>query len=364
MYLTFMRVVMVDHSAADRKLCRLLLEEAHGRKVEFYEADHASAGLDACRAVAPDCVLLDQKLPDMSGLEFLRCLRGAEMALPLTAVVLLTGVSGEQTAISAMNAGAQDYLIKDRITAEGLRLAIDRATQKLGLARTLAAERDRLAQSLAEKEILLKEVHHRVKNNLQVIASLLRMQAGIAQDSGLAASLRDSLHRVESIALIHEQLYDSQDLREVDIGRNADMLLANLFHSYGVDPGRITGRVTIESVEGRPLILGVDQAIPVGLILNELISNALKHAFPEGRAGAIVVEGRLRRGEVHLAVRDNGAGAPADFQISRTEGSLGLRIVGILARQLKGSVHFERSGLGSVFRICFPERYAEKKADG
>jgi two-component sensor histidine kinase/CheY-like chemotaxis protein len=352
-----MKVVMVDHSAADRKLCRVLLEETLGRKVEFYEADQASAGLDTCRDVSPDCVLLNYTLPDMTGLEFLRRLRGTEAGHPFTAVVLLTALSGEQMAISAMNAGAQDYLVKDRITAEGLRLAIDRATQKLGMTRTLAAERDRLAQSLAEKEVLLKEVHHRVKNNLQVIASLLRMQAGNAQDRQLSTSLLESVHRVESIALIHEQLYDSQNLREVDIGRNADMLLANLFHSYGVDPGRITGRVAIEPVDGRPLILGVDQAIPAGLILNELISNALKHAFPDGRAGAVVVEGRRRKGEVQLAVRDNGIGVPEGFQISQAEASLGLRIVAILARQLNGSFSFQRYGSkGSVFKICFPER--------
>jgi two-component sensor histidine kinase len=353
---------MVDTSAADRKLCRILLEKTHGRKVEFFEADRASAGLDTCREMSPDCVLLDYKLPDMTGLEFLQRLRTTEAGHPFTAVVMLTAVSGEQVAISAMNAGAQDYLLKDRITAEGLKLAIDRATQKLGLTRTLAAERDRLAHSLAEKEVLLQEVHHRVKNNLQLIASLLRMQAANFHDPQLMAAFRESQDRVESIALIHEQLYESQDLRKVDIARNADMLLVKLFHSHGVDPGRITGRVAIESSNAKPFILAVDQAIPVGLILNELISNALKHAFPDGRAGAIVVEGHTRRGEVHLAVRDNGIGAPEDFKIEKTGGSLGLRIVAILARQLKGTFNFQRNrsgqATGSVFRISFPEHKA------
>ena len=337
---------MVDRSAADRKLCRTLLAETHGREVEFFEADRASAGLDTCREMSPDCVLLDHKLPDMTGLEFVQRLRGTETGHPFTAVVMLTAVSGEQMAISAMNAGAQDYLVKDWITAEGLKLAIDRATQKLGLTRTLAAERDRLAHSLAEKEVLLQEVHHRVKNNLQLIASLLRMQSGNSHDPRLIEALRESQNRVESIAQIHEQLYESQDLRKVDIARNADMLLVKLFHSYGVDPGRITGRVAIESSNARPFMLGVDQAIPVGLILNELISNALKHAFPDGRAGAIVVEGHVRRSEVYLAVRDNGIGAPEDFKLQQTEGALGLRIVDILARQLKGTFTFQRHRSG------------------
>ncbi len=343
---------MVDPSAADRKLCRVLLEKTHGRKIEFFEADRASAGLDTCREMSPDCVLLDYKLPDMTGLEFLQRLRGTEAGHPFTAVVMLTAVSGEQVAISAMNAGAQDYLLKDRITAEGLKLAIDRATQKLGLTRTLAAERDRLAHSLAEKEVLLQEVHHRVKNNLQLIASLLSMQAANFRDPQLMAAFRESQDRVESIALIHEQLYESKDLRKVDIARNADMLMVKLFHSHGVDPGRITGRVAIE-----PFILGVDQAIPVGLILNELISNALKHAFPDGRAGAIVVEGHTRRGEVHLAVRDNGIGAPDDFKIEQTGGSLGLRIVAILARQLKGALQLSAQSIGTGHRKRISDQF-------
>jgi len=210
-------------------------------------------------------------------------------------------------------------------------------------------DRDLLARSLAEKDVLLKEVHHRVKNNLQIIASLLRMQAQNFPNPELSAALRDSQNRVESMALIHEQLYESGDLREVDVAHNASMLISHLLHSFGVDPARVTGRVQME-----PLPLSVGQAIPVGLILNELVSNALKHAFPEARQGAIVVEGRADRDEVHLSVRDDGIGLPANLDIEKTEGSLGLRIVSILVRQLKGSLHVARSN-GSVFRIRFPQ---------
>src|SRR6185369_8976797 len=111
----------------------------------------------------------------------------------------------------------QDYIVKDRITAEGLSLAVRKATEKASLIRTLKAERDRLAKSLAEKEVLLKEVHHRVKNNLQVVCSLLRLQASQCTDERLLDALREGQHRVESMALIHEQLYETGDLREVDL---------------------------------------------------------------------------------------------------------------------------------------------------
>ena len=134
------------------------------------------------------------------------------------------------------------------------------------------------------KRKLLKELHHRVKNNLQVIASLLRLQAKAATDETVTAVLRESQHRVEAIAMIHEQLYGSADLRSVHLAQQVNLLMANLFSAFGVDPARISGQVTVcPRPDGTPLVLGVDQAIPIGLILNELISNALKHAFPPER---------------------------------------------------------------------------------
>ena len=342
-----MKIVMIDDSAADRKLCRLLLEEAHGPDLVFFEEAAAGPGLARCRAVLPDCILLDYKLPDMTGLEFLSRLRDDSSMGAGIAVVMLTGMASEQVAVEAMKAGAQDYLLKDRITAEGLGLAIQKATQKVGLMRALAEERDLLKRSLAEKEVLLQEVHHRVKNNLQVIASLLRLQGDTVDNPVLTDALRVSQLRVESMAFIHEQLYESGNLREVNFAKHASLLLNNLFHAYGVEPARITSSVAMV-----PLVLGVDQAIPLGLILNELVSNALKHAFPQGRSGSIVVEGGPAGGRVHLAVRDDGAGLPEGFQVEQSR-SLGLRIVQILTRQLKGTLDFERSG-GTTFRVSFP----------
>ncbi len=343
---------MVDDSAAERKLCRLLLEEAHGSKIEFFEADTALSGLEAVRAKAPDCVLLDYRLPDMTGLDFLARLyaepngeaggeSGSQPAFK-SAVVMLTGVTSEEVAVEAMKAGAQDYLVKDRITSGSLSMAIQKATQKVGLMHALKAERDRLARSLAEKEVLLQEVHHRVKNNLQVVASLLRLQAEGLEEQPMVSSqhvndaLRESQYRVESMALIHEQLYESGDLRQVNLAEHAALLLSNLLNAYGALSERISGRVVME-----PLVLGVDQAIPAGLILNELISNALKHAFPDGRAGEIVVAGGWNDGRVEMTVHNNGADLPVNFQPSQAT-SLGLRIVQILSRQLKGSFDYSR----------------------
>jgi two-component sensor histidine kinase len=234
-----------------------------------------------------------------------------------------------------------------------------KAVQQVGMLRQLREDHARLARSLAEKKVLIEELHHRVKNNLQVIASLLRMQAKAATDQTITAVLQESQHRVEAIAMIHEQLYESADLRQVPLARQANLLLANLFSAFGVDPERISGHVAVRPrLDGTPLVLGVDQAIPVGLILNELISNSLKHAFPNGRSGSIRIEAysepQSQPGRIELAVIDDGVGVPEDLA-TRKNKSLGLHIVEILAHQFGGTWELKREA-GTRFRLSFPER--------
>jgi len=228
------------------------------------------------------------------------------------------------------------------------------ATQKIDLIQELREEHARLARSLAEKEVLIKEVHHRVKNNLQIVASLLYLQAQATRDQAAADVLRESQHRVEAMAMIHEQLYGAADLREVKLAQQARLLMGNLFNSFGVDPSRICGQVVIEAGDDDPAVLGVDQAIPVLLILNELISNALKHAFPQERSGSIRVEAHSRDSRMELAVIDDGVGVPEDFSNAKNT-TLGLQIVEILARQLRGTWELKRDS-GTMFRLSFPER--------
>ena len=233
--------------------------------------------------------------------------------------------------------------------------AIQKSIPKVGLMRDLRQDHARLTRLLAEKEVLLREVHHRVKNNFQVIASLLHLQALATTDPTATAVLSASEHRVRAMAMIHEQLHESANLREIALAPQANLLMANLFSSFGVDRSRICGRVTVgQGDHSAPLVLGVDTAIPILLILNELMSNSLKHAFPQRRSGSIRIEAHKRDANLELTVADDGIGVPEDLA-GRKSKSLGLQIVEILARQLRGTWELKREH-GTVFRLSFPER--------
>jgi two-component sensor histidine kinase len=190
-----------------------------------------------------------------------------------------------------------------------------------------------LEAAVGEKTVLLKEVHHRVKNNLAVIASLLNMKAGAMEGDEAREALEDSQRRVRSIALIHEHLSGTEHLDRIDFAEYAGQLLQELGSVYDDAERRIRIRVEAERIE-----MGIHRAIPCALILNELVTNALKHAFPDGRRGEVVVGLRLATAEqLELWVEDNGVGCPQVVP-ARSAKSLGLRIVEILTRQLEGSL--------------------------
>jgi PAS domain S-box-containing protein len=204
-----------------------------------------------------------------------------------------------------------------------------------------------LAAALAAKEVLLQEVHHRVKNNLQIISSLLNMQAELLSDSSLREVLLQSKRRVESMAMIHERLYCNADIDCVDFKQYVEALAKGLFSAYAVNPNPVCLQLELE-----PVFLELSQAIPCGLILNELVSNCLKYAFPDERPGELLVALRCSADDrVTMRVADNGIGLPPGLDWRKSQ-SLGLRIVNILARQLMGTVHQE-SGAGGDFSLTF-----------
>jgi len=206
-----------------------------------------------------------------------------------------------------------------------------------------------LRASLREKEVLLKEIHHRVKNNLQIISSLLNLQADTLPDPHLLDLFRESQRRIKVMAMIHEQLYRSNDLAQIDFAQYVQSLIADLFQSYipiGL-PIRLTHHV--DSIE-----LGLDVVIPCGLIINELVSNAIKHAFPDDRAGEVQILFTFNEitNQFLLRICDNGVGLPSDIDIRNTK-SLGLQIVCELVGQLEGTLEVIQQA-GTMFHITFP----------
>jgi PAS domain S-box-containing protein len=201
--------------------------------------------------------------------------------------------------------------------------------------------------SLAEKEILLKEIHHRVKNNMQVISSLVDLQADEVKDDAVRGIFQDVIYRVRSMAMVHEKLYQSADLSRVDFGDYAQSLLQYLWRAQGAANGGFQLELELESI-----LMPVNAAVPCGLILNELFSNALKHAFRDREGGRVTVRlGEDGAGRARLDVCDDGVGLPAGFDW-RSAPSLGLRLVQMLARQLHAAVELE-SADGTTFTITF-----------
>ena len=206
---------------------------------------------------------------------------------------------------------------------------------------------EQIKASLREKEVLLREIHHRVKNNMQIISSLLNLQSKCTEDSQLMTAFKESQDRIRSMSLIHEKLYQSRDLGRIDFGEYTKSLVDNLFRSYRIDTGKITPVVDVEDVS-----LNVDHAIPCGLIINELVSNCLKHAFPDGE-GEVRITLRLISGdEIELAVIDNGVGIPDNIDFGTTK-TLGLSLVSILAEdQLNGKIRTDKTE-GTAFYVTF-----------
>lgn len=217
---------------------------------------------------------------------------------------------------------------------------------------------EKLKASLKEKELLLREIHHRVKNNMQIISSLLKQQMGYMNDRKGIEIFRDSQDRINSMALIHEQLYQSDNLMNIDLSEYVRHLVSTLFQSFGVNVQRIAQKIHIKDIS-----LGVDTAIPCGLVINELVSNSLKYAFPEGREGTIEIDlkkAATTDSSFELSVRDDGVGMSPDIDIRNT-GTLGLQLVNILAEhQLRGRMEVDRSD-GTEFRIFFKEIKYKKR---
>jgi PAS domain S-box-containing protein len=210
----------------------------------------------------------------------------------------------------------------------------------------------RVRDSLAEKEVLLKEIHHRVKNNLQVVSSLLFLQSRKIQDPELAVHFSESQNRIYSMSLAHELLYQSENLADIRLPIYVQSLVGQIEQTFPSGDKPVSCRVAVDD-----MTMDIEQVIPCGLLITELLSNALKHAFPGDRGGTVDVEFHRQGGSLSLTVRDDGIGLPVDLDFATAE-TLGVQLIRALTVQLDGTLEQERRN-GTLIRVVFPARTRE-----
>src|ERR1700761_8451165 len=318
-----------------------------------FKVEHAASGTDGLERLKQggiDVVALDQYMPGLDGLETLEQIRAIPDAPP---VVFVTASQDSKIAVTALKAGAADYLVKD---VQGdfiplLQVAAESALRQARLQRArdeaeaeVRASRDRFAALAAEREMLLREVNHRVGNSLQIIASLLHLQANSSTQEDVKAALTNAMGRVAAVAQVHRRLYTSHDLKSVLLNQYLDALLDDLRRSAeGNRMSRLTLRA--ESVEIDP-----DRAVAIGIIVNELVMNAVKYAYPDG-PGPIHVELHAQGNDIVLSISDDGVGLNATSDPRST--GMGQRIVTAMASKLDASVERDPTHPGTRIILRF-----------
>ena len=241
------------------------------------------------------------------------------------------------------------YRLGDKLVKKGTALENEIAERHKAQEETKA--------SLMEKEMLLREIHHRVKNNMQIVSSLIRLQLHSLVDEAGKEILQETQNRIRSMSLIHETLYRPGNLSEILLREYIKELALNLFDSFGIDPDRVQLLTDVEDIG-----IDIDTATPCGLIINELVTNALKYAFPGERTGEvhITLSKNPETKELQLVIKDNGIGLPPDFDIKKAK-TLGMNLaVNLVEQQLKGTVVLKREN-GTEFIITFKERGYQKR---
>jgi len=318
-----------------------------------FKVVHAKSGEDGLHRLQQggiDAVALDQYMPGLDGLETLERILAIPNAPP---VVFVTAAQDSSIAVTALKAGAADYLVKD---VHGdfiplLHVAVDGALRQAAIQKArddaeaeVHASRDRYAALAAEREVLLREVNHRVGNSLQIIASLLHLQANASSQDDVKAALTNAMGRVSAVAQVHRRLYTSHDLKNVLLNQYLDALLEDLRRSA---EGNRMSRLTLKS---EPIEIDPDRAVAIGIIVNELVMNAVKYAYPDG-AGPIHVDLNAQGDHLVLSISDDGVGLNVKTDPRST--GMGQRIVGAMAAKLEASVERDPGHPGTRIVLRF-----------
>lgn len=330
------RVLIVDDDRQNLYLLKNMLESIG------HEAEPAFSGSEALEKLRPstDLVLLDVMMPGMDGFEVATRIRNTPGYEDIP-IIMVTILDSKEDRLRAVRSGANDFISKPIDILE-LRVRV------ASLLRMKDAQ-DRIKASLREKDLLLREIHHRVKNNLAIVSSLLRLQSRYAADEFHKKMFMDAENRIRSMAVAHEKLYQSENLGSLKMSEYVGSLVDHL----AVSSKTLGTRIVLHKIVD-DLSLNMETVIPLGIILTEVVLNALQHGFPEGREGTITIS-LLATGDqgFELIVKDNGVGIPEDFDLANPK-SFGLRLVNVFARQMNGTVQINNSG-GTEFRVQFRE---------
>jgi two-component sensor histidine kinase len=319
-----------------------------------FKVIHAADGADGLARLAQggiDVVALDQYMPGLDGLETLERILAIPNAPP---VVFVSAAQDSKIAVTALKAGAADYLVKD-VHGEFiplLQVAVDNALRQAQIRKArddaeaeVHASRDRFAALAAEREVLLREVNHRVGNSLQIIASLLHLQANSSTEDDVKAALTNAMGRVAAVAQVHRRLYTSHDLKSVLLNQYLEALMEDLRRSA---EGNRMSRLTLKA---GPIEIDPDRAVAIGIIVNELVMNAVKYAYPDG-AGPIHVDLHAQGDDLVLSIADDGVGLNAKSDPRST--GMGQRIVTAMAAKLEADVERDPAHAGTKIVLRFP----------
>jgi two-component sensor histidine kinase len=345
-------LLYIDDDAA---LARLVERGLKRQGFAVVHSPSGEAGLARLEQGGIDVVALDQYMPGLDGLETLERIGAMADAPP---VVFVTASQDSKIAVTALKAGAVDYLVKD---TQGdflplLQVAVESALKQALIRKArddaeaeVHASRDRYAALAAEREVLLREVNHRVGNSLQIIASLLHLQANSSSQEDVKAALTNAMGRVAAVAQVHRRLYTSHDLNSVLLNQYLDALLEDLRRSA---EGNRMSRLTLKA---DPIEIDPDRAVAIGIIVNELVMNAVKYAYPDG-AGPIHVVLSGQDDDLELAIADDGVGVNAKADPRST--GMGQRIVHAMATKLEAEVERDASHQGTRIVLRFRRRNA------
>jgi two-component sensor histidine kinase len=338
-----LRVLLVEDSEEDAMLIERSLRKG-SFEVEALRVETRAALLEALDAGGWDVVVSDYNLPGFSGTEALALVRERDEDMPF---IVVSGAVGEERAVELMRLGAHDYIMKDSLMR--LAPAVEREVAEAHVRRQRKVDRERIELSLREKEMLLHEIHHRVKNNMQIITSILKLRLRQSDNDFVRELLRDCQSRIHSMALVHEQLYRSDDLSHINIREYLDELAWSTYRSFALSPSHVQLVLSLDDAD-----LNIDTAIPLGLVLNELLSNAFKHAFVGREHGQVTLTlKRGQDGELAVTVADDGVGLPADSEIMTAE-TFGMHLVFSLVQQLSAQMDVEREA-GTAVTLRFRE---------